>query len=602
MDFSRLNEILNKIPDRKIGVIGDCCLDVYWEVDMKRSVLSLETPEFPLPIVKERFSLGAAGNVVNNLSVLNLKEIDFLTVLGEDWRKGIVLDILRKLKNVSVKNTIITNKRVTPAYCKPRKHGISNVVYEGSRLDFWNLEEPDKELEEEILKNLEIMSENVDVIIVEDQLKNGILTDRIRGEINRLGKQGKKIIVDSRNMAYQYENILLKPNDKELTYMADMLGIKKDHQDILSLAKAVSKNTNNELVVTLGEKGSAWVWTDDIKIKDAFLVEGEIDIVGAGDGFISGLASMIDLTSQEDVLYLCNLISSIIIRKIGETGSASPDEIRKEFIKISEDPYFEKLEEVKDRNIRCVLMDFDGTISTLRCGWEEVMLQFIFKELSPFYVGKEDELREKIIRFIDDSTGVQTIYQMQWIVQQVELAGGQALDQWEYKEGFNTALIEMVYKRIKLLEEGKALPDDFLVPGSKELVEKMVEQGMKCFIASGTDDVDLKKEMNILGVGHFFEEVKGAPYKKVACAKEEIYERLVTEFKYQPDEILIVGDGKVEIKLGSENGALTLGIASNERDFREVDLKKRERLLEAKASAIVKDFTNSDDIIGWMKG
>ena len=54
----RLEEILSRLADVSIAVVGDGCLDVYWEADMTRSQLSRETPHFPLPVVKERTSLG----------------------------------------------------------------------------------------------------------------------------------------------------------------------------------------------------------------------------------------------------------------------------------------------------------------------------------------------------------------------------------------------------------------------------------------------------------------------------------------------------------------------------------------------------------------
>ena len=82
----RLEEILSRLADVSIAVVGDGCLDVYWEADMTRSQLSRETPHFPLPVVKERTSLGAAANVAANLAALGLKRVGFLTVIGDDWR------------------------------------------------------------------------------------------------------------------------------------------------------------------------------------------------------------------------------------------------------------------------------------------------------------------------------------------------------------------------------------------------------------------------------------------------------------------------------------------------------------------------------------
>lgn len=602
MNFHCLNDILEDVSKKKIGVIGDCCLDVYWEADMKLSELSLETPQFPLPIVSEKFYLGSAGNIVNNLSALKVNEIDFITVLGDDWRKTIVCDLLNNLKNVNSEHIIVSKERVTPAYCKPMKQGISNIIYEDPRLDFWNLKELNGKVEEDIINRLYEMAEKVDVIIVEDQLKNGVITDKIRKTISDLGKQGKTIIVDSREHGHKYQNIILKPNDKELINMAGNFNLDTDEMDMIAIAKEMSSKINGEIIVTLGDNGSLWVSENKTYTKEVFNVEGELDIVGAGDGFIAGLASFYELASKENILLLCNLMSSIIIKKIGVTGSASPEEILEKYVQEMENPYFEKLNTMENKNIRCALFDFDGTISTLRHGWEQIMFDYVYEQLHQYYIGEDEELTNKIRKFIHDTTGVQTIFQMQWIVEQVKLVGGKPLDQWEYKDGYNNALLEVVRNRVDDLLQGKTKPVDFRIPGSKEFIEKLVGKDIKCFIASGTDDADIKKEMKAIEVEYLFEDSKGAPYRKIACPKEAVYRKLTDKLSYKPNEILVVGDGRVEINLGATNGSLTLGVACDEYSLKGIDLMKRERLINAKAHAIVTDFTDYNSLLDWING
>ncbi|GKX31531.1 hypothetical protein SH1V18_40110 [Vallitalea longa] len=602
MNFQNLRGILDKVSKKRIGVIGDCCLDIYWEADMKLSELSLETPQFPLPIVSEKFYLGSAGNIVNNLSTLEVDEIDFITVVGDDWRKTIVFDLLENMKNVNTKHIIVSKERVTPAYCKPIKQGISDVVYEDSRLDFWNLGQISNKVEEDIINRLNEMAKKVDAIIVEDQLKNGVMTDKIREVISELGRNGKTIIVDSREYAHKYKNVMLKPNDKELINMANNLNLDIDGMDIVSVAREISNKINKDIIVTLGEKGSIWVSENETFKKDIFKVEGEIDIVGAGDGFIAGLAAFYDSTSKENILSLCNLMSSIIIKKIGITGSASKEEILKNYVLKLEKPYFEKLNAMENKDIKCALFDFDGTISTLRHGWEDIMFDYVYEQLHQYYMGRDKELTDKIKEFIRDTTGVQTIFQMQWIVEQVKLGGGKPLDQWEYKDGYNKALLEVVRTRADALLQGKMKPIDFRVPGSKEFIEKLVSRGIKCYIASGTDDDDIKKEMKAIEVENLFEDSKGAPYRKAACPKEAVYRKLIEELSYKPNEILVVGDGKVEINLGVNNGSLTLGVACDEYSLQGIDLKKRDRLVKARAHGIVMDFNDYNSILEWING
>lgn len=57
----RLLELLEKIRDLRVGMMGDVCLDVYWHIDMRRSQLSRETPHYNLPVDFEKYAPGAGG-------------------------------------------------------------------------------------------------------------------------------------------------------------------------------------------------------------------------------------------------------------------------------------------------------------------------------------------------------------------------------------------------------------------------------------------------------------------------------------------------------------------------------------------------------------
>jgi len=67
MKKEKLQKILNDISSGRIAVIGDFCLDAYWFIDEAMSEISIETNEVTRPVAKQRYSLGGAGNVTNNL-------------------------------------------------------------------------------------------------------------------------------------------------------------------------------------------------------------------------------------------------------------------------------------------------------------------------------------------------------------------------------------------------------------------------------------------------------------------------------------------------------------------------------------------------------
>lgn len=243
--------------------------------------------------------------------------------------------------------------------------------------------------------------------------------------------------------------------------------------------------------------------------------------------------------------------------------------------------------------VKAVMLDFDGTISTLRHGWEEIMAPLMCRHLGP---GSEEIVRE----YIDSSTGIQTIHQMKWLAQQVQQRHGSALDPWEYKEEYNNLLIVRVKKRLQDLSSGALSPEAFLVAGSRPFLEKLKGQGIAVHIASGTDDPDVKHEAEALDLSRLFDSISGAPLMQETCSKEKVMRDLAVHEGFGGDEVCVIGDGKVEISLGRELGARTLGIASDEELCRGINPAKRERLLSAGAEAITGDFLALDDILAWM--
>ena len=89
----------------------------------------------------------------------------------------------------------------------------------------------------------------------------------------------------------------------------------------------------------------------------------------------------------------------------------------------------------------------------------------------------------------------------------------------------------------------------------------------------------------------------GAPARAEGCAKEAALRMLVEQTGLSGSEIAVIGDGKVEIMLGREIGARTLGLASDDACRQGIDEVKRARLEKAGAHAIAGDYL---DLAGLM--
>ena len=253
------------------------------------------------------------------------------------------------------------------------------------------------------------------------------------------------------------------------------------------------------------------------------------------------------------------------------------------------------VEHEKWGGVDCAVFDFDGTLSKLRAGWETVM-EPMMCELIP---GEKNEVNALVKKYIDDSTGIQTILQMRWLAETVEARAGKALDPWAYKAEYLKRLMIDVETRKQNVKNGVVDADIYKVYECEKFLAALKTQGVKIYAASGTDEKDVKLEAEILGFDKYFDDIKGAVDGSDSCSKEAVLQKLVKT----DGKLLVVGDGKVEIALGREQGALTIGVASNDIigcNDEAFNTQKYERLKNAGAHVIVSDFREYEMLLKWM--
>ncbi|MHB9133248.1 MAG: HAD family hydrolase [Armatimonadota bacterium] len=251
--------------------------------------------------------------------------------------------------------------------------------------------------------------------------------------------------------------------------------------------------------------------------------------------------------------------------------------------------------------LRAVLFDFDGTISTLRHGWEEIMSP-LMAEMIAGPTEPTDALRREVAAYIDHSTGIQTIHQMVWLADTVARYGlnPDVHDAWWYKAEYNRRLLEPVNARAATVLSGQVPAEQFMMAGAQSFLDNLKAAGIAMYVASGTDHPDVMREVGTLGLTGYFTEVAGAPVGAMDCSKEAVLRRLVQEAGLAGPEVLVIGDGRVEITLGREVGALTLGVATDELNRQGVNPVKFARLAKAGAHAIVGDFLLREEIFKWL--
>ena len=238
---------------------------------------------------------------------------------------------------------------------------------------------------------------------------------------------------------------------------------------------------------------------------------------------------------------------------------------------------------------RVALFDFDGTLSTIRSGWMDVMIPMMVEKLVALKTGeKEEDLTELVREFVGRLTGKQTMYQMIELADEITKRGGVAEDPLVYKKEYMDLLWERIKGRVEDLKTGAVDPVKWQVPGSIELLEGLKERGFKLYLASGTDEVYMREEARLLGVTKYFDGgVFGALDDYKAFSKSILIQRIINSAEYKGEEFLGFGDGYVEIEEVKQVGGVAVGVASEEPECRAVDPWKRKRLIGVGADYIV---------------
>ncbi len=259
-------------------------------------------------------------------------------------------------------------------------------------------------------------------------------------------------------------------------------------------------------------------------------------------------------------------------------------------------------------HVRHALFDFDGTLSTIRQGWEGIMRPLMVEmicegaEVSP---EQRAEIEAEVAEYVDRSTGILTIRQMEWLAEAVRRYGlsKHPRSAREYKAIYNERLLQPVRERLARLARGEATPDDLMIAGARRFLEGLIERGVTLYLASGTDHVYVLEEASALGLAPLFQGgIYGALDETEAHDKARIIQRILEEHALRGAELLVVGDGPVEIREAKARGALAVGVASDEVRRQGWNERKKQRLTHAGADLLIPDFRQADRLLRLLFG
>jgi phosphoglycolate phosphatase-like HAD superfamily hydrolase len=249
---------------------------------------------------------------------------------------------------------------------------------------------------------------------------------------------------------------------------------------------------------------------------------------------------------------------------------------------------------------KVVIFDFDGTLSLVRSGWMRVMVPMCVEELAQLETGESAvELTAAAEDFIWRLTGKETIYQMMALADAVRVRGGSPAEPLVYKKRYVNRLTLQIGDRLSALREKRVEPERYLVPGSRTLLEELTARGLTLYLASGTDHANVEEEAELLDIARYFDgRIFGAHDDLSRFSKAMLVQEILSQAEFSAEELLVFGDGYVEIEEVKKAGGIAVGVATAEPDCLQVDEWKRRRLIDVGADYILPNYLDLEELSG----
>jgi len=307
---------ISKFDRCRLLVVGDLMLDEYLWGEVDR--ISPEAPVQVVAIQKEGFTLGGAGNVVNNIVALGGK-VSAVGVIGTGQNGKLLLKLFKKL---GVDTSGIVKERGRTTTRKTRIIAANHANQQVLRIDREKKQDISLSSLKKITEVIEDKMPDIDVVLISDYGK-GLITEGMLSRTIASAKKHKKMtIVDPKGLDFsKYSGVsLLTPNKKEAALASGVEII-----DEPSLEKAAHKILQNvdldQLLITCGKDGMVLFEIN----KKPFKVKAEarqvFDVSGAGDTVIAVLG--LAVASGASIHTSVTVANAAAGKVVGKTGTAT---------------------------------------------------------------------------------------------------------------------------------------------------------------------------------------------------------------------------------------------------------------------------------------
>lgn len=327
MDAKDIEEVLASLPRVSVAVVGDLGVDRYWTVDPDLSDLSRETGLPIQHVVSAQARPGGAGTVVSQVLALGVGRVVPVAILGDD---ADALFLREYFSRLGISAHFILSRPGRPTMSYNRVLTLHRLI-ETQRLDVSPRSPLPREDEDALIGFIEEVTSMCEATIISDYTESarfGIITPRVCEAVSEIGRRNphRPIIADSRIQAGRFHHVHLKMNEAEFRALTG--AVENEPEEIGRRACDLARWDGRFVIVTLGARGLVVCTSNHFTHIPGFTVEGETDIVGAGDAVLAAVAASLAVGADHVTAGLLGvLVSSITVQQVHTTGSATPAQV-----------------------------------------------------------------------------------------------------------------------------------------------------------------------------------------------------------------------------------------------------------------------------------
>jgi sugar/nucleoside kinase (ribokinase family)/beta-phosphoglucomutase-like phosphatase (HAD superfamily) len=608
--------------NNKILIFGDLAIDLAYHTSPSNKI-SLETEQKIDNINSINIDGAASSNIALNLKALNIDTVDMLGIVGDDFLGQDLIKLLKN-NNIGTQGIIVQKENWATLLYNKFYNSFANEYY---RSDSGSNNKISPKNKESILNYLDTKLNNYDYLIINNQFNENLFDESFFKKLQAIiDKTNTEVFLDTRSSHLPLNNINLKINQSE----AKLITNKDSSSDIL---EELYKQTKKPVIVTKGDEGAIGYDGKDIFIEKGIQLVHETDTVGAGDAFLAGfIYAKIQKESFSKGLTIANVNASISCEILNKTGHPTLKELNNNLHNIDyrynpeialddrNTNYYENTEiEIINPNViknfnsfpEIAIFDHDGTLSTMRQSWEKIMSKMMAKAiLEDSYDLIDSTMLKKITEDVDSliekTTGIQTILQMADLIKLIKkykyVEDKDIKTPAQYKASYKVLLNDGLKRKYELFELKHLNVKDLTIKDAIKTLKYFKDKGVTNYLASGSDKDDVEKEVVTFGYANYFD---GGIFGSVGDINHDPKKKVMKDIisKVEGKNVVVFGDGPVEMREGKKNNFLTIGLVSNEQQRFGINPAKRERLILAGADILIPDFSWIDKlgkILGWI--